>query len=187
MTTAIATIDHSNVALVDMALERLTHLLRSQGDVPKQTLKIAIDSLSTPASPEWIMARAASLLLPYYEKNIPQGVREIEAEDWADALAELPEWAIQKAAQWWKSADNPDRRKRPIEGDIVARARFEMQSVLAAQIRMRRSDCGDNPRPTPAPTKRISRDRASQILQEAGVRLNKFGGIVSLGGQSETG
>lgn len=178
MTTAIATIDHSNAALVDTALERLTHLLRSQGDVPKQTLEVAIASLSTPARPEWVMARTASLLSPYYEKDVPQGVRVMEAEDWADALAEFPQWAIQKAAQWWKSADNPDRRKRPLEGDIAARARFEMQAVRAAQIKLRSNgtfSLVQTKEQTEGPPKyRVSRERASEILAEAGYRPKRM-------------
>lgn len=118
------------------------------------------------------MARTASLLSPYYEKDVPQGVRVMEAEDWADALAEFPQWAIQKAAQWWKSADNPDRRKRPLEGDIAARARFEMQAVRAAQIKLR-SNGSYKPQPEP-PKDRVSRERASEILAEAGYNLKRM-------------
>lgn len=126
------------------------------------------------------MARTASLLSPYYEKDVPQGVRVMEAEDWADALADFPQWAIQKAAQWWKSADNPDRRKRPLEGDIAARARFEMQAVRAAKTRLHsafrhQSDQEGAGKP-------LTRDAASEILKEAGIKVNRFGGIVSLGG-----
>lgn len=112
------------------------------------------------------MARTASLLSPYYEKDVPQGVRVMEAEDWADALSEFPQWAIQKAAQWWKSADNPDRRKRPLEGDIAARAKFEMQVVRAAQIKLRTNGgCKSQPEPD---KERISPQRASEILAEVG-------------------
>lgn len=80
------------------------------------------------------MARIAALLSPYYEKDVPQAVRIMEAEDWAEALADYPQWAIQNAVRWWKSEHNPDRRKRPFEGDIAERCRAEMQPVLAAKF-----------------------------------------------------
>jgi hypothetical protein len=78
------------------------------------------------------MARIAALLSPYYEKDVPQAVRVMEAEDWAEALAEYPQWAIQNAVRWWKSEHNQDRRKRPMEGDIAAVCHKEMDAVRAA-------------------------------------------------------
>lgn len=119
------------------------------------------------------MARTASLLSPYYEKDVPQGVRVMEAEGWADALAEFPQWAIQKAAQWWKSADNPDRRKRPLEGDIAARARFEMQAVRAAKIKMN-SNYRDHKAAPLTPPGRLSKERATEILNEFGFMPKRF-------------
>ena len=78
------------------------------------------------------MARIAALLSPYYEKDVPQAVRVMEAEDWAEALADYPQWAIQNAVRWWKSEHNADRRKRPMEGDIAAVCHREMDAVRAA-------------------------------------------------------
>jgi len=78
------------------------------------------------------MARIAALLVPYYEKDTPQGVRNIEAEDWAVELGIHPKWAVEKAVRWWKSEANPDRRKRPLEGDIAARCKRETDAVRAA-------------------------------------------------------
>jgi hypothetical protein len=91
-----------------------------------------VASLKSPANPTWVMARIAALLNPYFEKDTPQAVRKIEAEDWADALCGFPHWAIENAVRWWKSADNPDRRKRPLEGDIQSRITIEMDAVNAA-------------------------------------------------------
>lgn len=128
---------------------------------------MAVACLSTPASPEWVMARTAALLSPYYEKDVPQGIRMMEAEDWADALAEFPQWAIQKAAQWWKSADNPNRRKRPLEGDIADRARHEMEAVRAAKIRARLN--GGPVQAAPERTgNRMTAEEADRIIAEVG-------------------
>jgi hypothetical protein len=82
------------------------------------------------------MARVLALLNPYFDKDTPQAIREIEAEDWASALSAYPYWAIEKAARWWKSDENPDRRKRPLEGDLVARTKREMDAVSAAKIKL---------------------------------------------------
>ena len=78
------------------------------------------------------MARIAALLVPYYEKDTPQGVRNMEAEDWAVELGNHPQWAVERAVRWWKSEANPDRRKRPLEGDISARCKRETDAVRAA-------------------------------------------------------
>jgi hypothetical protein len=96
-----------------------------------------LTALSTKADGTWMMARIAALLSPYYEKDTPQGVRVMEAQDWAAALKEYPQWAIERAVRWWKGADNPKRARRPLEGDIAARAKVEMQAVRAARIAMR--------------------------------------------------
>lgn len=121
-------------------------------------------ALSAPAEPTWMMARIAALLSPYYEKDTPQGVRIMEAQDWAAELDGLPRWAIERAVRWWKGADNPKRAKRPLEGDISARAKFEMQAVRAARIAMR------SPAPAavrPAPTENPATPEAREaILRE---------------------
>lgn len=78
--------------------------------------------------------RIAALLDPYFDKGTPPMVRALEAEDWAEELRVFPKWAVEAAARWWKSGDNPDRRKRPLEGDIAARCRKEMDAIRAAQV-----------------------------------------------------
>ena len=103
-----------------------------------------MDELSAPASPVWILARVAALLSPYYEKDTPQAVREMEAEDWLASLAGKPEWAITSAVRWWKGPDNPDRRKRPMEGDIAARVAVETQALRAGRILVDAFDAGVN-------------------------------------------
>jgi hypothetical protein len=101
--------------------------------------------------------------MPYYDRDTPQGIREMEAEDWREALAEYPQWAIERAVRWWKGADNPNRRRRPMEGDIAERCRVEMDGVPSALIAMG----------APVPQiqehrERISAERAAEIMQEAG-------------------
>jgi hypothetical protein len=87
----------------------------------------------------------------------------MEAEDWREALGEYPQWAIERAVRWWKSADNPDRRRRPLEGDIAARCRIEMDGVPSAVLAL-----GMTREVAPPDRERISPERAKAILQEAG-------------------
>lgn len=122
----------------------MTHSLRS----PLVTLQDRNDleakaaPLSVPARPEWIAARVASLLSPYYEKDTPQAVREMDADDWVLSLIEYPRWAIDAAVRWWKGRDNEKRDRRPKEGDIAARAAIEMGAVKAAKIKISAFDAG---------------------------------------------
>jgi len=107
--------------------------------------------LLRPADGPRVLARVAALLTPYYTGDVPNGVRMIEAEDWAEALDGLPEWAITKACRWWKGDENVNRRKKPFEGDIVARARFEMGALRVAGWAVERFDDGLRPKqPEPA-------------------------------------
>lgn len=116
----------------------------------------------------WISARVAALLSPYYEKDIPQAVREMEAEDWREALAEFPRWAIERAVRWWKSADNPDRRKRPLEGDIAARCRIEMNGVPSAMKMLELRRTGPDFTKKEEPRARVCKETADEILRQAG-------------------
>jgi hypothetical protein len=123
---------------IDRGLEWLKRSLPSLNDCheTRKKAEAAVVALSEPAHPAKVMARVLALLNPYFDKDTPQAIREIEAEDWAAALGAYPYWAIEKAARWWKSDENPDRRKRPLEGDLVARTKREMDAVSAAKIKL---------------------------------------------------
>jgi hypothetical protein len=156
-------------------LERLTHLLPSLRECPKAKAEARqmLAPLTTPAHPVWLMARVAALLSPYFEKDTPQAVREIEAEDWAHELRDKPQWAVEKAVRWWKSADNPRRRIRPLEGDISGRVRFEMMAVRAAQIHINASGQVPAPQERVAPLTDEDRAERSQTLQEVMAHLTE--------------
>jgi hypothetical protein len=159
--------------------ERLRHLLPSLSECPAARDEVAriLPILTSPAEPAWLMARIGALLAPYYEKDVPQSFREIEAEDWAAELGDIPRWALTAAVRWWKSSDNPDRRKRPLEGDIKARVQVEMQAVRAAEIKLS-SPCRP-PAPEAAPAQRATPDEARSALLGAGFRIDENGKVVS--------
>lgn len=126
----------------------------------------AIKALTKPVEPVYMMARVAALLSPYFEKDVPQAVRVMDAQDWAAALGSYPEWAIERAVRWWKGEDNPNRRKRPLEGDIAERCRVEMKAVRAAQIKVGRQETLEIEQ---QPRERVSAERMAEIIAEAGL------------------
>ena len=153
---------------IDRGLEWLRRLQRlPQDQLPARAdVERVAGKLMVPVERVWCLARVAALLSPYYEKETPQAVREMEAEDWREALAGFPRWAIERAVRWWKSADNPDRRKRPLEGDIAARCRVEMNGVPSAvhmlELRSKGRDFARKEEP------RISAARAAELMREVG-------------------
>ena len=153
---------------IDRGLEWLRRLPRlPQDQLPaKADVDRVSSKLMVPVEPVWCLARVAALLSPYYEKETPQAVREMEAEDWREALAEFPRWAIERAVRWWKSADNPDRRKRPIEGDIAARCRVEMNGVPSAAKMLELRRTGVDFSKKEKPREPISKERAEEIMRE---------------------
>lgn len=98
----------------------------------------ALSVMQEEARPAWIMARVAALLSQYYAADVPPSVVSIMAEDWKEELAPYPQWAITNAVRWWKSEANAERKRRPLEGDISARAKHEMLLVRHADRAVRR-------------------------------------------------
>lgn len=137
--------------------------------------------LSVAAPSDWLAARVASLLSPYYEKDTPQGVRVMEAEDWVVCLSGSPRWAIDAAARWWKGPENERRHRRPMEGDIAARVAIEMDAVRAARIKIAAFDAGlaALPKPTEPTRAPVTAERAAEIMAAAGFSPKTFGGDVN--------
>lgn len=161
-----STIDQSQV---QADLDRLTALPLSQHDtLPSQIeIEASVARLCAPAKPVWVMARVAALLTPYYDKETPQAVREIEAEDWLASLSEYPQWAIERACRWWKSDGNAKRSRRPVEGDIAERCRAEMRGVKAVPDLIARKRAGKFHEPEPE-RRPVSAERAAEIMAAAG-------------------
>jgi len=99
-------------------------------------------------------------------------VRKMEAEDWMEEIGGYPRWAIERAVRWWKSADNPDRRKKPLEGDIAARCKVEMRGIGALPSLLSRKMDGRYIEPQPERPRLSAEERkaiAARVLAEAGV------------------
>lgn len=138
-------------------------------------------ALKRPASREWTLARIAALLSGYYAADVSPAVVRIEAEDWAYALRDFPAWAIQNAVRWWKGESNPNRRRKPLEGDIAEAARKEMAALVVADLAVKRFDRGGNVLPfKPVEREELTaeerQERANEIMAAAGFAVKKFGG-----------
>lgn len=140
----------------------------------RNAVAAGIKALSVPADPAWLMARVAALLAPYYAGNVPEGVRKIEASDWMASLRDLPAWSIDKACRWWKGVDNPQRAKKPVEGDIRAQAERAFGIVLFGERKVYEFDNPvakpAEPEPEPLTPEQIEARRicAAGILAGAG-------------------
>jgi len=144
-------------------------------EAQRDAIVAGMNAVQAPAPRHWTLARVAALLSGYYAADVPTGIIEIEAEDWAEALDKYPAWAITKAVRWWKGESNPNRRKRPLEGDIAARARLEMGPVFVAAAAVSRFERGGKFHvisQTPAP--KLSPDAANEILATAGFKPRRM-------------
>lgn len=169
MTTALRAIPAQQDPV--MVVAQLTHSLRSPLATLTQRNEVAaqVEALSQPASPVWILARVAALLNPYYEKDTPQAIREMEAEDWLAALDGKPQWAITAAVRWWKGEHNPARNKRPMDGDIAARVTIETEALRAGTVRVQAFDAGMLPKPAEPERKMLSVEERRAIAIAAGM------------------
>lgn len=108
----------------------------------RDQIEAGIKQLLVPCDQAWLMARVLALLLPDFAADVPESVRRIEAGDWASALYQRPQWAIEKACRWWRGEDNADRRKRPMIGDIEERVKFELGILSFGAMKIREFDKG---------------------------------------------
>jgi len=155
-------------------------LLSSQikTDDERDEMVSALRVIGEPAKAPWVMARVAALLSQYYAADVPASVVAIMAEDWKEELSSYPQWAITKAVRWWKSEANAERKRRPLEGDISARAKHEMSLYRLGQMSVARFDrYGPQEDPRQVPDERpalmpdeleASRKRIAELVKLSG-------------------
>lgn len=169
-------------AAVTVDVDRITHSwpdlltspIKDQAEFEQITQNL--DVVKQPAQTDWLMARIASFLSQYYVADTSPQMVAMMAEDWAASLGGYPEWAITKAIRWWKSADNPKRSHRPVEGDIQARVRVEMGVVKVAELACKRFMGGVEPYKGQPERTPVSAERAAAIMAEVGFKPKRFGG-----------
>lgn len=142
----------------------------------RDALEEAMNKLYTPAPAKWITGRIASLLAQYFQGDISEGMMKSIADDWYHELKDFPAWSIAKAVRWWIGKDNPDRRKKPMTGDIAERAQKELGPLMVARAAINSFDRGHVPLIATQPRERMSKERADEIMAQAGFSVKKFGG-----------
>lgn len=151
----------------------LTSQVESRTD--RDQIEAGIRALSHPCDPAWLMARVLALLTPYFTANVPEGVRRMEAEDWRAALDGRPQWAVEKACRWWKSDENPDHRRKPLEGDIVERVKFEMGVLSFGAMKVRDFDAGFAKRHTAPEEVRPTAEEMARRREFAQATMERLG------------
>lgn len=110
---------------------------------------------------EWIGGRALTLLSHYWRENDPAPLTAAIGADWATVLEGMPRDAIQLACIEYQRSEP---RRKPTPGAIYQLA---MKYVPKPKLVER-----NEPEPT---RERVSRERAAEILAEAGYAPKKFG------------
>mgnify|MGYP003656552509 FL=1 len=148
---------------------------RLNSKTERDVLQDAVDKFSKPAPKKWIIGRIAALLLQYFQGEISEQMMRVIADDWCHEMQEFPAWAIAKSVRWYISRINPDRRRKPLPGDISDIAQRELGPIFAAKSAIRRFDQGVVLRIEEAPAERMSKERAEEIMAEVWSTVKKFG------------
>lgn len=149
-------------------------------DAEASEIRAGLDHLRKPAPRKWLLGRVTMMLSHYYVAQADEALVKGIAEDWAWELNGLPAWAVSNAVRWWMSGDNPDRRKKPMPGDISEQARKEMAALTVAEVALRRYDRGGNIipfQPEPQPERLTAEERqkrADEIMAAAGFAVKRF-------------
>lgn len=111
---------------------------------------------------EWIAGRAITILSHYWRDDDPVELTAALGADWADVLEGIPQQFIQKACIQYQ---REEPRRKPTPGAIYDIAKRLMPRPQVV------------PQPEPERDPPITGERASEVLKEAGFRVNRFGGI----------
>ncbi len=110
---------------------------------------------------EWIGGRAITLLSHYWRPDDPVELTAAIGKDWADVLEGLPQDAIQRAAIRFQQEN---QKAKPTPAAIYALAVASLPRPVLVKPEPERE------------TPRVSKERAAEILAEAGFRPRQFGG-----------
>ena len=106
----------------------------------------ALAQIDVRANRAEIAERVVKMLHHYFIANAPTEAIEAVANDWIAELEEYPLWAIKAACTWWVSRHNPDNARKPVPGQISARAQREAGIIIAAKQQLKMFDkYGENP------------------------------------------
>lgn len=123
-----------------------------------------VNALPMGQNSEKALVRVTALLREYIQADTAQSVIEVAAEDWLDALQPFPDWAICRACRRWQGVNTPDRRKKPLIGDIVEICRNKVALVALARKAIARPamPIADHP----SERERVTAERAAALTRE---------------------
>lgn len=138
--TNLVTLENLPKHVPPETVEHMTALWRDLPTTPlanqieRDVLMTQCAALKTPATPQWIAGRVATMLAQYFTGNLPEQMVEAIADDWNEELKGLPAWAVAMAVRWWMGKENKNRHRKPLPGDIAQRANVEMWRVKVAEV-----------------------------------------------------
>jgi len=95
-----------------------------------------INQILQPAPPTGRLSRIYTLLAHYPNPGLAPEIEQAIAQDWADDLAEFPQWCLDKACQMWRR-DQKRYRFRPLPGDIRQLCLEVVGDLLKIQSRLK--------------------------------------------------
>lgn len=139
--------DHASQTTVEEAerMIRSFQPLMAQGvpDMEAQSqIEGQVTALRAPADRHWTSGCVATLLSHYFVAHMPEGAMRAAADVWLSELRAYPAWSIESAARWWVSRENPDRKRKPLPGDISDIAHRKLAPVRIAEIALKRFEDG---------------------------------------------
>lgn len=66
-----------------------------------QAIMAQCETLRRPVDRRWLMGRIATLLSHFYVSPMSETEARAVAQDWANALTEFPQWAVEEACDEW--------------------------------------------------------------------------------------
>ena len=116
---------------------------------------------------EKIGVRVQAILSQFWQDDMPDAVKAIEVEGWMDVLQNCSHSEIREAwADYQRDSDNRSTRGRLAKPDAGALYRI----ILRKRPKPKLVETPEEPR------KRISSERAAEIMREFGFRPKRFGG-----------
>jgi len=97
-------------------------------DLPSQWVTPSVPRNAPVPDPEWLTIRIAALLSHYFQPDESNDEYRMRMADWRDALAGLPQQAIEMAV---RDRIGSDCRARPVPGEIKAAAKAHIKRPTA--------------------------------------------------------
>lgn len=122
----------------------------------------SLNAALAPAAPAWIAARVTALLAHYFVPSMPGAVQEAVLDDWVEALASFPAWAVDEAVREWQRT----QPKKPTIADIVTRCQKAVRPYASDREKIVRTlearESRERAGAPSTPEKRVSRERAEE-------------------------